>query len=77
MLRTSPRKRLPRARLTDRLAFYPEHVYESARSYVRLILGLTILQDWFRILTDPDTPELERMLGVGQLVTWPKVRTSA
>ncbi len=30
-------------------------------------------QDWFRLLTDPDRAEMERMLGVGQLVTWPKV----
>lgn len=29
--------------------------------------------DWFRILSDPDPPELARMLQVGQFVTWPKV----
>lgn len=34
----------------------------------------TRLMDWFRILTDPDREELERMMAVGQLVTWPKVR---
>jgi hypothetical protein len=33
-------------------------------------------QDWFRILSDPDPPELERMMRVGQLVTWPKVSLS-
>ncbi|VDB98737.1 unnamed protein product [Peniophora sp. CBMAI 1063] len=37
------------------------------------ILPRTRLRDWFRILTDPDPPELERMLSVGQLVTWPKL----
>ena len=31
-------------------------------------------QDWLRILTDPDPPEMARMLHVGQFVTWPKVR---
>ena len=31
-------------------------------------------QDWIRILTDPDPPEMARMLHVGQFVTWPKVR---
>ena len=35
---------------------------------------VTVSQDWFRILTDPDPDELERMLNVGQVVTWPKVR---
>jgi hypothetical protein len=30
-------------------------------------------QDWIRILTDPDPPEMARMLRVGQFVTWPKV----
>ncbi|KAF9453064.1 patatin-domain-containing protein [Macrolepiota fuliginosa MF-IS2] len=29
--------------------------------------------DFIRILSDPDPPELERMLAVGQLVTWPKL----
>jgi hypothetical protein len=33
----------------------------------------TRLWDWVRILTDPDPPELERMIHVGQIVTWPKV----
>src|SRR5258708_8271209 len=30
-------------------------------------------QDWIRILTDPDPPEMTRLLHVGQFVTWPKV----
>ncbi|KAJ3997000.1 acyl transferase/acyl hydrolase/lysophospholipase [Lentinula boryana] len=29
--------------------------------------------DWFRILTDPDPPELDRMMKVGQIVTFPKL----
>ncbi|KAF5389099.1 hypothetical protein D9757_004914 [Collybiopsis confluens] len=29
--------------------------------------------DWFHILTDPDPPELKRMMGVGQIVTFPKL----
>ncbi|TFK75876.1 patatin-domain-containing protein, partial [Pluteus cervinus] len=29
--------------------------------------------DWVRILTDPDPPELTRMIRVGQVVTWPKL----
>ncbi|KAF9075771.1 patatin-domain-containing protein [Rhodocollybia butyracea] len=29
--------------------------------------------DWFRILTDPDPSELERMMKVGQIVTFPKL----
>ncbi|KAF9009035.1 acyl transferase/acyl hydrolase/lysophospholipase [Cyathus striatus] len=29
--------------------------------------------DWIRILTDPDPSELERMIKVGQNVTWPKL----
>uniref|UniRef100_A0A0W0FJR1 Patatin-like phospholipase domain-containing protein n=1 Tax=Moniliophthora roreri TaxID=221103 RepID=A0A0W0FJR1_MONRR len=33
----------------------------------------TRLWDWFRILTDPDPVELERMMKVGSLVTWPKL----
>ena len=31
-------------------------------------------QDWIHILTDPDPPEMARMLRVGQFATWPKVR---
>ncbi|KAG8907025.1 hypothetical protein FRB99_005545 [Tulasnella sp. 403] len=31
------------------------------------------LGDWFRVLTDPDRAELERMMRVGQIVTWPKL----
>lgn len=37
-------------------------------------LTLTSKQDWVRILTDPDPPEMARLLHVGQFVTWPKVR---
>ncbi|KAF7355343.1 Patatin-like phospholipase domain-containing protein [Mycena sanguinolenta] len=33
--------------------------------------------DWIRILSDPDSEELERMMRVGQLVTWPKLRIIA
>lgn len=33
----------------------------------------TRLWDWFRLLTDPDPKELERMMRVGQSVTWPKL----
>ncbi|KAF7352764.1 Patatin-like phospholipase domain-containing protein [Mycena venus] len=33
--------------------------------------------DWIRILSDPDPHELERMMRVGQLVTWPKLRMIA
>ncbi|THV08518.1 patatin-domain-containing protein [Dendrothele bispora CBS 962.96] len=33
----------------------------------------TRLWDWFRILSDPDRQELDRMVKVGQLVTWPKL----
>uniref|UniRef100_A0A8H8CJY3 Patatin-like phospholipase domain-containing protein n=1 Tax=Psilocybe cubensis TaxID=181762 RepID=A0A8H8CJY3_PSICU len=33
----------------------------------------TRLWDWFRILHDPDPKELERMMHVGQSVTWPKL----
>ncbi|TFK43500.1 acyl transferase/acyl hydrolase/lysophospholipase [Crucibulum laeve] len=29
--------------------------------------------DWIHILTDPDRPELERMIRVGKMVTWPKL----
>ncbi|KZP33022.1 patatin-like phospholipase domain-containing protein [Athelia psychrophila] len=29
--------------------------------------------DWVRILSDPDPVELERMMRVGELVTWPKL----
>ena len=36
-------------------------------------MHLTPEQDWINILSDPDPPELERMMRVGQLVTWPKV----
>ncbi|KAF7432968.1 hypothetical protein PC9H_004912 [Pleurotus ostreatus] len=37
----------------------------------------TRLWDWFRLLTDPDPPELERMIHVGELVTWPKLHMIA
>jgi hypothetical protein len=37
-------------------------------------LTRTSKQDWIRILTDPDPPEMARLLRVGQSVTWPKVR---
>lgn len=33
----------------------------------------TRLWDWFRILSDPDSTELERVMRVGQVVTWPKL----
>lgn len=33
----------------------------------------TRLWDWFRILSDPDATELERVMRVGQVVTWPKL----
>ncbi|KAF8974528.1 acyl transferase/acyl hydrolase/lysophospholipase [Flammula alnicola] len=33
----------------------------------------TRILDWFRILTDPDPNELERMMHVGESVTWPKL----
>lgn len=33
----------------------------------------TRFKDWINILSDPDPPELERMMRVGQLVTWPKL----
>jgi len=33
----------------------------------------TRFMDWVRILTDPDPPEMARMLHVGQFVTWPKL----
>ncbi|KAJ6539378.1 patatin-like phospholipase domain-containing protein [Mycena capillaripes] len=33
--------------------------------------------DWVRILSDPDPVELERMMRVGQIVTWPKLRMIA
>ncbi|KAG2152274.1 patatin-domain-containing protein [Suillus cothurnatus] len=29
--------------------------------------------DWLHILSDPDSAELERMMKVGQIVTWPKL----
>jgi hypothetical protein len=34
-----------------------------------------LLPDWLHLLTDPDRKELARMIGVGERVTWPKVRT--
>ncbi|KAJ7129635.1 acyl transferase/acyl hydrolase/lysophospholipase [Mycena epipterygia] len=33
--------------------------------------------DWLRILSDPDPVELERMIRVGELFTWPKLRMIA
>ncbi|CCM01576.1 uncharacterized protein FIBRA_03636 [Fibroporia radiculosa] len=33
----------------------------------------TKFSDWIHILSDPDETELERMMYVGQLVTWPKL----
>jgi hypothetical protein len=41
-------------------------------SHMQLTRALT--QDWIHILTDPDPPEMARLLRVGQFVTWPKVR---
>jgi hypothetical protein len=32
------------------------------------------LQDWFRILSDPNQKQLGRMIDVGQRVTWPALR---
>ncbi|WVQ96097.1 hypothetical protein IAU59_003199 [Kwoniella sp. CBS 9459] len=34
----------------------------------------TTIMDWFHILSDPDRQELERMLSVGERVTWPALR---
>ncbi|KAF8897563.1 acyl transferase/acyl hydrolase/lysophospholipase [Infundibulicybe gibba] len=36
-------------------------------------LARTRLWDWFRLLSDPDPAELERMIRVGEIVTWPKL----
>lgn len=33
----------------------------------------TRVWDWFRLLSDPDPPELERMIRIGEAVTWPKL----
>jgi hypothetical protein len=33
----------------------------------------SFIQDWLHILSDPNPTELERMIRVGQSVTWPKV----
>ncbi|THH15500.1 hypothetical protein EW146_g4984 [Bondarzewia mesenterica] len=33
----------------------------------------TRFMDWIGILSDPDPPELARMIHVGQIVTWPKL----
>ncbi|KAH6914879.1 patatin-like phospholipase domain-containing protein [Coprinopsis sp. MPI-PUGE-AT-0042] len=33
----------------------------------------TRFADWIRILSDPDRPELQRMLSRGQIATWPKL----
>ncbi|KAL4075834.1 patatin-domain-containing protein [Scleroderma citrinum] len=33
----------------------------------------TRVWDWFHILSDPDPTELERLMRVGQIVTWPKL----
>lgn len=33
----------------------------------------TRLMDWINILSDPDRQELERMMKVGEFVTWPKL----
>ncbi|EIW61949.1 patatin-domain-containing protein [Trametes versicolor FP-101664 SS1] len=33
----------------------------------------TRMMDWIHILSDPDPVELERMMRIGQLVTWPKL----
>ncbi|KAI0677542.1 patatin-domain-containing protein [Trametes maxima] len=33
----------------------------------------TRMMDWVHILSDPDPAELERMMRIGQLVTWPKL----
>lgn len=32
------------------------------------------MKDWFHILSDPDRPQLERMLRVGERVAWPALR---
>ncbi|KAH9943430.1 acyl transferase/acyl hydrolase/lysophospholipase [Epithele typhae] len=37
----------------------------------------TRFMDWVHILSDPDPPELERMMRIGQLVTWPKLHMIA
>ncbi|EPQ59500.1 patatin-domain-containing protein [Gloeophyllum trabeum ATCC 11539] len=33
----------------------------------------TRVKDWFHILSDPDPPELARMMQAGQIATWPKL----
>ncbi|TFK23281.1 patatin-like phospholipase domain-containing protein [Coprinopsis marcescibilis] len=33
----------------------------------------TRVGDWIRILSDPDRPELERLMLAGQIATWPKL----
>jgi hypothetical protein len=47
------------------VSFSPQRLYAA---------HVCLKQDWVRILTDPDPPEMARLLHVGQFVTWPKVR---
>lgn len=49
---------------------------EYLYSHIVCLIQSNPLQDWFRILSDPDPAELQRMIRVGELVTWPKVGSS-
>ena len=35
---------------------------------------LNLLQDWYRLLSDPNRTQLARMLQVGERVSWPALR---
>lgn len=43
------------------------------QGFVMYLLLFNHLQDWLHILSDPDPAELQRMIRVGEMVTWPKV----
>lgn len=43
------------------------------QSFIMCLFYFDPLQDWFRLLSDPNPAELQRMIRVGEIVTWPKV----
>ncbi|KAL4081889.1 acyl transferase/acyl hydrolase/lysophospholipase [Scleroderma yunnanense] len=55
------------------LTEYGQRLESGYVSLPSLSYILTKVQDWFHILSDPDPTELERLMRVGQIVTWPKL----
>ncbi|PCH41001.1 patatin-domain-containing protein [Wolfiporia cocos MD-104 SS10] len=63
-------------RFEGSVTIWPRTRFTARSNFIKLLTSYSLFslhQDWIHILSDPDETELERMMHVGQLVTWPKL----